>query len=150
MLDLLESTSYIDNMERAERFRKIKLDMSLKELKRAQNDMDVSYQDLLYMDIIYFHPETTVSYIADVLNIAGTAVTVRLNRMEKNGWIKKLQSPDDRRQALIYITDEGKQARLYIREQRRKRADAFFEVLSDEEKQTLLELLNKINSEREG
>ena len=70
--------------------------------------------------------------------------------LEKNGWIKKLQSPDDRRQALIYITDEGKQARLYIREQRRKRADAFFEVLSDEEQQTLLELLNKINSEREG
>ena len=79
MLDLLDGMSYIASMERAERFRKIKLDLSLRELKRAQNDMDVSYQDLLYMDIIYFHPETTVSYISDVLNIAGTAVTRRMN-----------------------------------------------------------------------
>ena len=104
MLDLLESTSFIDNMERAERFRKIKLDLSLRELKRAQKDMDVSYQDLLYMDIIYFHPETTVSYIADVLNIAGTAVTVRLNRMEKNCWITRTRSEIDLRLFIVSLT----------------------------------------------
>ena len=141
MLDLLESTSYIDNMERAERFRKIKLDLSLKELKRAQNDMDVSYQDLLYMDIIYFHPETTVSYIADVLNIAGTAVTVRLNRMERNGWITRTRSESDRRQYIISLTGEAMEMYREYEEEWSARMDSFCERYSESKADELLDML---------
>ena len=141
MLDLSESTSFIDNMERAERFRKIKLDLSLKELKRAQNDMDVSYQDLLYMDIIYFHPETTVSYIADVLNIAGTAVTVRLNRMEKNGWITRTRSESDRRQYIISLTGEAMKMYREYEDEWSTRMDSLCEKYSESKTDELLDML---------
>ena len=147
MLDLLESTSYIDNMERAERFRKIKLDLSLRELKRAQNDLDVSYQDLLYMDIIYFHPETTVSYIADVLNIAGTAVTVRLNRMEKNGWITRTRSESDRRQYIISLTGEAMEKYREYEEEWSARMDSFSERYSESKADELLDMLETLTGD---
>ena len=144
MLDLLDGMSYIASMERAERFRKIKLDLSLRELKRAQNDMDVSYQDLLYMDIIYliyFHPETTVSYIADVLNIAGTAVTVRLNRMEKNGWITRTRSESDRRQYIISLTGEAMKMYREYEDEWSTRMDSLCEKYSESKADELLDML---------
>ena len=141
MLDLLDGTSYVEGMERAERFRKIKLDLSLRELKRAQNDLDVSYQDLLYMDIIYFHPETTVSYIADVLNIAGTAVTVRLNRMEKNGWITRTRSESDRRQYIISLTGEAMKMYREYEDEWSTRMDSLCEKYSESKADELLDML---------
>ena len=144
MLDLLDWTSYLEGMERAERFRKIKLDLSLRELKRAQNDLDVSYQDLLYMDIIYFHPETTVSYIADVLNIAGTAVTVRLNRMEKNGWITRTRSESDRRQYIISLTGEAMRMYREYEDEWSTRMDTLCEKYSESKADELLDMLETL------
>lgn len=144
MLDLLDGTSYVESMERAERFRKIKLDLSLRELKRAQNDLDVSYQDLLYMDIIYFHPETTVSYIADVLNIAGTAVTVRLNRMEKNGWIRRTRSESDRRQYIISLTGEAMRMYREYEDEWSTRMDTLCEKYSESKADELLDMLETL------
>ena len=51
---------------------------------------------------------------------------------------------------MIFITEEGKQARENIREERKKRAERFFGVLTEEEKEELLRLLKKVNSEWEG
>ena len=144
MLDLLDGTSYVESMERAERFRKIKLDLSLRELKRAQNDLDVSYQDLLYMDIIYFHPETTVSYIADVLNIAGTAVTVRLNRMEKNGWIRRTRSESDRRQYIISLMGEAMRMYREYEDEWSTRMDTLCEKYSESKADELLDMLETL------
>ena len=144
MLDLLDWMSYLEGMERAERFRKIKLDLSLRELKRAQNDLDVSYQDLLYMDIIYFHPETTVSYIADVLNIAGTAVTVRLNRMEKNGWITRTRSESDRRQYIISLTGEAMRMYREYEDEWSTRMDTLCEKYSESKADELLDMLETL------
>ena len=150
MLDLLEDTGYARSMDRAERFRKIKLDVSLGELKRAQNDLDVSYQDLLYMDIIYFHPETTVSYIADTLNIAGTAVTVRLNRMERNGWIKRTRSERDRRQYIISLTGEAMEMYREYEEEWASKVDALCRRYSEAKADDLLDMLEMLTSDDPG
>lgn len=144
MLDLLEETGYVDDMERAERFRKIKLDMSLKELNRAHNDLEVSYQDLLYMDIIYFHPDTTVSYIAEALNIAGTAVTVRLNRMEKNGWITRTRSESDRRQYIISLTGEAMEMYREYEDEWSAKMDALCERYSESKADEFLDMLETL------
>lgn len=147
MLDLLGGMSYTEAMDRAERFRKIKLDLSLRELKRAKNDLDVSYQDLLYMDIIYFHPETTVSYIADVLNIAGTAVTVRLNRMEKNGWITRIRSESDRRQYIISLTGEAMAFYREYEDEWSAKMDALCEKYSESKTDEFLEILETLTQD---
>lgn len=137
-------------MDRAERFRKIKLDVSLGELRRAQSDLDVSYQDLLYMDIIYFHPETTVSYIADALNIAGTAVTVRLNRMERNGWITRTRSERDRRQYIISLTGKAMEMYREYEEEWSSKVDALCAEYSEEEADRLLEMLERLTADYPG
>ena len=131
-------------MERAERFRKIKLDTSLKELNRAHNNLDVSYQDLLYMDIIYFHPDTTVSYIAEALNIAGTAVTVRLNRMEKNGWITRTRSESDRRQYIISLTGEAMAMYREYEDEWSAKMDALCEKYSESKVDEFLDMLETL------
>ena len=88
--------------------------------------------------------------LADTLCLRPQSVSERICRLEQLGWILKKQSESDRRQFLIFITEEGKQARENIREERKKRAERFFGVLTEEEKEELLRLLKKVNSEWEG
>ena len=136
-------------MDRTERFRKIKLDMSLRELKRAQGNLDLGYQDLLYMDIIYFHPNTTVSYIADVLNIAGTAVTVRLNRMEKNGWITRTRSDKDRRQYIISLTGDAMRMYQEYEDDWARRMDLLCKRYHEVQVDELLDMLEILTKEED-
>ncbi len=80
---------------------KIFHDMSLSELKRAyskNNSGDLSYHDLLYLNIIETHQNLyTASQIADMLNITRPSVTQKINELCKKGYIIRTQSEKDKR-----------------------------------------------------
>ena len=124
--------------------------MSLRELRRAQGNPDPGYQDLLYMDIIYLHPNTTVSYIADVLNIAGTAVTARLNRMERNGWITRARSEKDRRQYIISLTGDAMRMYQEYEDDWARRMDLLCERYPEVRVDELLDMLKILAGEGDG
>lgn len=88
--------------------------------------------------------------IAEKMCIRPQTVSEMISGLEKDGWIQKLPCPDDKRSSLIYITEEGKAARERIRKHRRAKADAYFGVLSEEEKMSLIEMLNKLNDNLKG
>ncbi len=59
----------------------------------------------LYLDVIVYKKNCTVSYIAEELGIAMPAVTVKVKELEKMGLVSKKQSDDDKRTFHIAPTE---------------------------------------------
>jgi len=78
------------------------------ELIRSQGlDFDLSYLDMVYLDLILLEDRCTPSLIAERLGIARSAVTVRLNKLEKNGFIDRTRNDEDKRSSVLGLTEMG-------------------------------------------
>lgn len=81
------------------------LDMVINELQLANYNhyQHVTYNSLLYLDIIAYKEKCTVSYIAEVLHVAKSAVTLKIKELEKLGLVEKKQSQQDKRVYYLYV-----------------------------------------------
>lgn len=80
-------------------------EMSLDELKwMNENELypTISYNSLLYLDVISFTENCTVSLLAKRLHISKSAVTMKINELIKLGFVQKSQSQEDKR--IFYLT----------------------------------------------
>ena len=130
----------------------MELESSLRELRRAGEGAmgSMSFQDMLYLDIIHYHDGCTASFIADSLGIARSAVTVRLNRLERNGWISRSRSESDGRQYILSLSEDAKT--LYdsmVAEMERAMAE-LRKRYSDEEVDRFMEMLEFITMDYAG
>lgn len=89
-------------------------DVSLHELRlmnAGQGYPNMTYNSMLYLDLISFTPNCTASHIAEVLRISKPAVTVKLNELIRQGWLVKTQSAEDKR--VYYLTLSERTAEIY-------------------------------------
>lgn len=70
---------------------------------------DCSYLDMIYFDLIFFNKRCTPSLIAERLGITKSAVTVRLKRLEKDGYIVRIPNDEDRRSHILALTEKSKE-----------------------------------------
>ncbi|MBQ8880954.1 MAG: MarR family transcriptional regulator [Oscillospiraceae bacterium] len=84
--------------------------------------------------------------IAEALNIRPQSASEAIASMENQSLIEKRANELDKRSSLVYITQMGRQRQIDLRNERIENARRIFAPLTDEEKTTLLELLNKAAS----
>lgn len=75
-------------------------DITLNELRLMnQNTLypHISYNSLLYLDIIAYKENCTVSYLARALHVSKPAVTAKVNDLMAQGLVEKHQSKTDKR-----------------------------------------------------
>ncbi len=65
---------------------------------------DMSYRDIMYINLIMFMDNCTVSKLADMLNISKPAVTVRVNQLIEKGIVIKQKSKLDERVNILMIS----------------------------------------------
>ncbi len=96
---------------------KIFHDSAIAELRLLHNgtgDKSLTYNDILYLSIIEAHSgEYTASNIADMLYVSRPAVTQKINELEKNGYIYKVQSKTDKRVYKLFTNRDGKAKKYY-------------------------------------
>lgn len=86
----------------------------LRMLNKGTSHENLTYNDILYLSIIEAHSgEYTASKIADMLFVSRPAVTQKINELEKNGYIYKIQSKTDKRVFKLFINKEGKSKMHY-------------------------------------
>lgn len=71
-------------------------------------------------------------------------------KLEQAGLVIRSLSETDRRTADIVLTEEGERRARTALEQRQRRHGEMFSALTDEEKERLLALLEKVNSDWQG
>ena len=88
--------------------------------------------------------------LTERLGIKPGSASEVIAKLESAGYLKRTQSETDRRTADIELTEAGKKVSKDAKEQRLQRHEQMFSCLSDEEKNELLSLLEKVNSDWES
>ena len=83
--------------------------------------------------------------IEKVLTTSGN-ITVVIKNLEKDGLIKRMQDPEDRRSFLISLTDAGKKIIEDMFPDHIENIKSIFQVLTDDEKNTLKSILKKFRT----
>jgi len=88
---------------------------------------------------------TTVSNAAALLGLKSTSLSRMLNQLEKMGLIYRELNPGDKRSVKIYLTDLGKEKRHMARAVVKQFNSYLNAHISENDKQYLIQMLEKIN-----
>lgn len=100
-----------------------------------------------YLDAIFHLENPKVSELASHLNVSKPTVTFALNKMEKQGYVTKTQSDDDRRFFSIHLTPKGMELAKLHDEIHKSYSEFFKQALDENELETLEALLSKVLKE---
>lgn len=82
--------------------------------------------------------------LAENLDVRPSSMAEMLKKLENNGFILKKQDENDQRISHIYLTDEGKKIVEEIEKSKDEFEEKFFSALTEEEKEKLLVLIEKL------
>ncbi len=126
-------------------------DMAILELKFQQGDakkMNMTYNDILYLDIIKAHPgEYTATKLADMMHVARPHVTQKINGLEERGFIYKERSKEDKRVYYLHLNLDGipKEYKEGYLDFNRSVAEELLETFSIEEIEVFCKVAEKFN-----
>ena len=103
----------------------------------------------LILECLKKHDGMTQRELADGVEIRAQTLSEALCGMEEKGLIRREDDPSDRRAIRVFLTEEGETYRIERERELRRRAEELFRPLSEEEKQTLYEILQKLHVEKE-
>ena len=87
----------------------------------------------------------TVSRLAAMLGVSKPSVTVMVSKLEKKGFLEKLQSQEAGRSVKVMLTREGSLVNSYYKYFRRRMVKKINDGLTDQEKEFLVKAFEKIN-----
>ena len=82
--------------------------------------------------------------IAEIMEIGASATSQMIDKLEKDGFVKRIPDPDDRRATRIILTEKGTARAYEVDNEQESALERFFVNLQEEEKQQLIALLQKI------
>jgi DNA-binding MarR family transcriptional regulator len=82
--------------------------------------------------------------IATHLNIDKASVVSIVDRLEESGWLIRRRSTEDRRRHGLFLTTEGSRQLKQLRRQMQDSEAALGQLFNDEERRTLISLLQRI------
>lgn len=81
----------------------------LKLMNHDEDDWSISYNSLLYLELINMIPKCTGSMLAELLGISKSAVTLKINELIKLGHVIKEQSNQDKRVYYLRVSKENEE-----------------------------------------
>ena len=97
------------------------------------------------LSILLYNGPMTQRELTGRMAVQPGSASETIMKLEHSGLIVREANEDDRRTAVVRLTEEGEKRAREAADRRRTRADRLFERLSEEEKQQLLSLLEKLN-----
>ncbi len=97
--------------------------------------------------LIADHPEgIRQKDLANEEGINASSTSEVVNRLEEDGYVVRTVDETDRRATLLHLTELGEARAAEIRDEKEAMLEELFSPLSMEEKETLAELLDKLNN----
>ena len=95
--------------------------------------------------IIGKHPEgIRQKMIAEKVGINQSSTSELINKLESDGYIERKVDPDDKRATLLFLTEKGAARAAEVEDERQEMFRGMFDALTEEEKQTLSGILDKL------
>ena len=107
-------------------------------------DVDITHEHYISLHFIYENPGITQAELAE-LNAKDRNVIVKtIDRLEKNGWVNRVRSTDDRRAFTLFPTEAGEAIIHRYWDKLVRRQKEALSMLTEEEQRTLDALLEKV------
>jgi DNA-binding MarR family transcriptional regulator len=100
-------------------------------------------RQLYCIELIKEMKNPTSSELAEKMNIARASISVMIERLEKNDFIYKVTSDNDRRIAHVHLTKKGEKAAVLHTDVHKRISSMLTADMTESEKQILIVLLNK-------
>ena len=94
---------------------------------------------------LWHHHGVPQRELARAMHISPASVTNMLQRMERDGWIRRERDPDDQRVVRVFITPKAKEVRRDAGRAFREVEEELASVYTEEERITLHRLLLKLH-----
>jgi len=118
----------------------------LREVSRRHKHMfaEQNVSSIVVLDLLREKGACKMKEVAAVLNLTMSAVTGIVDRMTKDGLVKRERSTEDRRVVNVKLVDKGKRIADRVKKARRDISNAIYSVLTQKEKEQFLVLLRKV------
>ncbi len=95
-------------MDLRQRMERLFVDRTVSELQLANSDtyQSVTYNSLLYLDLIAYTPDCTAGYLAETLHVAPSAITSKVRELERLGLVTRTRSERDKRVYYLHINEQ--------------------------------------------
>ena len=100
--------SDLDHAVLFERIVRLQVDLFDAVDTRLRHELDLLLIALLPMRIVAAHPGCRVQDIADGLGISVGGASKSADRLERSGWVRRVDNPSDRRSSMLELTAAGK------------------------------------------
>ncbi len=124
---------------------------NLRLMNRRFADENITYNSLLYVELIYeMNGTCTASKLAELLHISRPGVTAKLNELIKQGLITKTPDPNDKRKNYLTVNEDALPQYKVYRRQDGEAIRRITERYSPEEVGKfceMLDIISKINFE---
>lgn len=109
-----------------------------------QIDLKFSKSEIFAMLLIDKKKEITMTELADYINVSMSTANGIIERLVKKGYVKRDRSDSDRRIVVLQLTTEGSQLVINLKEFVSRYLKMAFDELTDEEIQSLIDIVLKI------
>ncbi|GLO64776.1 MarR family transcriptional regulator [Oceanobacillus kimchii] len=106
--------------------------------------------DFTILEALYHKGKQTIREISEAVLINTGSITYVIDKLENNGLLTRSSNPDDRRAVYIEITDKGKEIMDDIFPKHQRVIEELFDGISEEEKQTVIDVLKKVGTKNMG
>jgi DNA-binding MarR family transcriptional regulator len=113
------------------------------EMRQESNLKNMTTRQLYCIELIKNLQNPSMTELAEKMNISKASISVMIERLEKNHFIYKVTSDNDRRTAHVHLTAEGEKAASLHTELHKRISELLTADMTDSEKEILIVLLNK-------
>jgi MarR family 2-MHQ and catechol resistance regulon transcriptional repressor len=100
--------------------------------------------DFTIMEALLHKGPLPINQIGEKVLLTSGSMTAAVNRMEKDGLVKRIQDPSDGRCFYVHLTQKGRQTIKTAYAEHEKNLEKIAGALSDSERKELVRLLKKI------
>ncbi|AXH13643.1 MarR family winged helix-turn-helix transcriptional regulator [Malaciobacter mytili] len=105
---------------------------------------NLTFNQFKVLEVLYHRGDLNVSAITKLTMSTPGNITVVIKNLKRDGWITSIKDPNDNRASILTITQKGEEIIQKVFPQHSINLKNCMEVLSDEELETLYELLDKV------
>ena len=113
-------------------------------VKQDFSEVDITHENYITLHFIYENPGISQTELAELNSKDKNVIVKTIDRLEANGLVQRKSAGGDRRTNSLYVTDEGIRTIGRYWESLVRRQDEALTPLTDEEKEQLDALLEKI------
>jgi len=113
-------------------------------VKKDMRTYGINPTEFAVLELLYRKGDQPIQKIGEKILLASSSITYVVDRLEEKGFVKRVDSSEDRRVKFASLTIKGKELMEEVFPKHEKRIEEIFSILNEGEIDLAIKLLKKI------